>query len=136
MEADDPFLSSLEKERAIIRENISKLNADLSYVDKMIVRRKSEILSDNLGIKLNKKNIDRVFFESLITDILRNSKKGKRTSELFESIRLMGHRINYNTLRTYVTKMRDKGFIYRKGNNYQWFATEANDLPNLPPKKD
>ena len=126
---DDSYIVRLEAERDLIDSQIAKLRADIRTINNLILKRKSELSASTGNEKLNLKNSNRIMSEQLIIEILRSSKIGRRTSDIFNEINKRGYNINYNTLRTYVSDMRYKGIILKhKAHSYNWIAKNANGL--------
>ena len=103
---------------------VVELQAEIRTVNNLILRRKSEKFAKSRDETVNEKNVDRLFFETLILDAIRNAKRGLRTGEIHTAITKSGYGLNYNTLRSYVAKMRDKGLIKKATpSSYYWVAT-------------
>jgi len=103
---------------------VAELQAEIRTVNNLILRRKSEKFAKSRDETVNEKNVDRLFFETLILDAIHNAKKGLRTGEIHTAITKSGYGLNYNTLRSYVAKMRDKGLIKKATpSSYYWVAT-------------
>ncbi len=125
MTIDPPssYVGRLEAERKQLEERIAELQAEVRVVTNLIYRHKAQTFADETSEKVNLKNVDRLFFETLIMDIIRAAKGGLRTGEIYERLGKVGYRMNYNTLRSYITKMRDKGLIKKRGSNsYYWIV--------------
>lgn len=125
MSKRDPFLTDLEAEEARIRKQIDNLKAELRSVERMIFRRKTSVYGDAVGEKVNNRNIDKLFFESIILDILVNKPSGLRTGELFKAVLSRGHMVNHNTFRSYVVDMQKTGKIAKKDRGYNWVNTKS-----------
>ena len=117
----EPYINRLEAEKKILEARIAELQAEIRTINNLIYRRKSEIFAAQQDESVNLKNVDRLFFETLILDAIRNSKRGLRTGEIYTAITRSGYGLNYNTLRSYITKMRDKGLIKKAtSSSYYW----------------
>lgn len=117
----EPYISRLEAEKKTLEARIAELQAEIRTINNLIYRRKSEIFAAQQDESVNLKNVDRLFFETLILDAIRNSKRGLRTGEIHTAITRSGYGLNYNTLRSYITKMRDKGLIKKAtSSSYYW----------------
>jgi predicted transcriptional regulator len=115
------YVENLEKEKAALEARIVELQNEVRAINNLIYRYKSQNIAKAKGESVNLKNIDRIFFESMIIDALRSSKNGLRTREIYESLRRSGYNVNYNTVRSYVTRMRDRGSIRKKSKgSYNW----------------
>ena len=127
----DAYVDRLEAEKRALEERIRELQAEVRAINNLIYRRKSEIHAGGTGQERNLKNTDRLFFEAIVLDALRNSKRGLRTGEIHSAVTKQGYSLNYNTLRSYVTKMRDKGLIRKKTpTSYYWVAETASPIPS------
>jgi len=125
----DPYIKRLEAEKEALERRIKEFQGEVRAINNLIYRRKSEILADSTNQESNLKNADRLFFETIIIDALNGSKRGLRTRDIYDSIRNSGFGINYNTLRSYVMRMRDKKLIKKKTtDSYYWIAVE--EMPN------
>ncbi|WP_425501503.1 winged-helix domain-containing protein [Parasulfitobacter algicola] len=60
----------------------------------------------------------------MILEALNSSNRGLRTGEIHTHITKRGYELNYNTLRSYVTKMRDRGVI-KKATTYSYYWLPA-----------
>jgi len=124
-EAPDSYIARLEVEKKAMEARVAELQAEIRTVNNLIYRRKSEMFAASREETINEKNVDRLFFETLIMDAIRNAKRGLRTGEIHSAISKSGYGLNYNTLRSYVTKMRDKGLIKKAtSSSYYWVAVE------------
>ena len=104
---------------------VAEIQAGIRTVNNLIYRRKTRIFAGDRKEVVNKKNVDRLFFETLIMDVTRNVKRGLRTSEIHSAVTKSGYNMNYNTLRSYVTKMRDKGLIKKAtASSYYWVTAQ------------
>jgi|TARA_R100000781_G_scaffold109846_1_gene74981 predicted transcriptional regulator len=127
-EAPDLYIARLEAEKNAMETRVAEIQAEIRTINNLIYRRKSEIFAGTRDETINDKNVDRLFFETLILDAIRNSKRGLRTGEIHTTVTKSGYGLNYNTLRSYVAKMRDKGLIKKATpSSYYWVAT---DLPS------
>ncbi len=117
------YIKNLEMEKRGLENKIRELNKEINFIDKLIFRRKSQQMADSYGEKKSLKNSDRLFYEVIIIDLIKESKNGLRTSSIFEKLKLKGYFINYNTFRSYITRMRDAGKI-KKSNSYNWVTLE------------
>ena len=123
----DAYVKRLEEERAALEQEIKALQAEVHAINNLIYRKKAEELAINVGQAPNRKNMDRLFFETLILDVLRNSKDGLRTKEIYDSLRKKGYIANYNTVRSYIAKMRDRKLIQKRTpTSYFWIVANAN----------
>lgn len=121
----DPYIKRLEAEKEALEQRIKEFQGEIRTINNLIYRRKSEIFADSTNQETNLKNADRLFFETIIIDALNASKRGLRTKDIYTSIKKSGFGINYNTLRTYVMRMRDKKLIKKnKADLYYWIAVE------------
>lgn len=117
----DPLLHNLELEEERILKKIEDLKAELKSINKLKFRRKTQVLGEEFDSPVTNRNIDKLFYESVILEIIRNSQAGLRTSEIFEKIVKSGYDINYNTLRSYIVRLRDEKKIRKKPRGYEWF---------------
>lgn len=123
--APDTYISRLEAEKKVMEARVTELQAEIRTINNLIYRRKSEMFAESRDETVNEKNVDRLFFETLILDAIRNAKKGLRTGEIHSAVIKSGYGLNYNTLRSYVTKMRDKGLIKKAtSSSYYWVVAE------------
>lgn len=117
----DPYIARLEADKKALEAQIADLQSDIRTINNLIYKRKSEAFADQQGERINLKNAERLFFETLILDAIRSRDKGLRTREIYTVIARAGYGINYNTLRSYVAKMRDKGLIKKAtSESYYW----------------
>jgi predicted transcriptional regulator len=127
----DAYIDRLASEKRMIEERIRELQAEVRTINNLIYRRKSEIHAGDTGQDRNLKNADRLFFEAVVLDALSNSKRGLRTGEIHSAVTKQGYGLNYNTLRSYVTRMRDKGLIRKKSpTSYYWIAETNPSMPS------
>ena len=120
----DPYIKQLETDKADLEARIADLRTEVRTINNLIYRRRSNRLARSQSTKVNAKNADRLFFETMILEVLKNSKNGLRTSEIQTHITNDGYALNYNTLRSYITKMRDRGTIKKASpRSYYWVAT-------------
>lgn len=125
-EAPDSYIARLEAEKNALEVRVAEMQTEIRTINNLIYRRKSEIFAESRDETVNEKNVDRLLFETLILDAIRNSKRGLRTGEIHTAITKSGYGLNYNTLRSYVAKMRDKGLINKATpSSYYWVATDA-----------
>lgn len=117
----DFYVRQLENNKAELEQQIEELRREVAVINNLIYRRKSQSFAKVRDEKINKKNVDRLFYESLIADLVKTSSDGLRTSEIHTNTEKMGYNINYNTLRSYVADMRDKGIIKKnEARKYHW----------------
>lgn len=119
----DPYIQRLETEKLALEAHITELQSEVRAINNLIYRHKSEAFAKGTNQSVNQKNVDRLFFETVIVDIISASKNGLRTKEIYERARKTGYGLNYNTLRSYITKMRDKDLITKRTpTSYYWVA--------------
>ena len=124
-EAPDPYIVRLEAEKKAMEARVAEIQAEIRTINNLIYRRKSEMFAESREETVNEKNVDRLFFETLIMDAIRNTQRGLRTGEIHTAITKTGYGLNYNTLRSYVAKMRDKGLIKKAtSGSYYWVVSE------------
>jgi len=117
----DPYVQQLEADKAALEARIADLQSEVRTINNLIYRRRSEGLAASEGAAVNLKNADRLFFEAMILEALNESKRGLRTGEIHNQITKRGYELNYNTLRSYVAKMRDRGAIKKAtAHSYYW----------------
>lgn len=117
----DVHIAQLEEAKEALEKRIAEIQAEIRTINNLIYRRKSKFFAEKRDETINGKNIDRLFFETLILDALKSAKKGLRTGEIHTQITKSGYGLNYNTLRSYVAKMRDKGLIKKTSpSSYLW----------------
>lgn len=122
----DAYVKRLEDEKAALEQQIKALQAEVHAINNLIYRKKAEELAVTVGQVPNRKNMDRLFFETLILDVLRDSKDGLRTKEIHDSLRKKGYSANYNTVRSYIAKMRDWALIQKKTpTSYFWIVADT-----------
>jgi|GEM_PF-2716165 len=118
------IIEDLENEKHTLLKQVELLQKEIALLDKLIMKKKAEKAGEHTGEKINKKNINRLFFETLITESLKNTKHGLKTDEINKHLKSKGHIINNSTLRTYIMNMRNKGLI-KKNYNQKWKLTEC-----------
>jgi predicted transcriptional regulator len=124
-DAPDTYIARLEDEKKAMEVRVAELQAEIRTINNLIYRRKSELFAESREEKVNQKNVDRLFFETLIMDAISNTKRGLRTGEIHTAITKSGYGLNYNTLRSYIAKMRDKGLIKKATpSSYYWVVVE------------
>ena len=124
-ETPDSYITRLESEKKAMEARVAEIQAEIRTINNLIYRRKSEMFAETRDEKINEKNVDRLFFETLIMEAIRNAKRGLRTGEIYSAVTKSGYGLNYNTLRSYVTKMRDKGLIKKAtSTSYYWVIAE------------
>lgn len=124
--ATDPFLRDLEKEETRVRKKIDELKSELRSIERLKFRRRQQIYGEDLGQPLTSRNVDKVLFESVIIELLKSKSSGMRTSAIFKSILSNGYDLNYNTLRSYITRLRDSNKIRKSTDGYNWIVSENN----------
>lgn len=126
--APDLYIARLEAEKKAVEARVAELQAEIRTINNLIYRRKSEAFAKGQEESINEKNVDRLFFETLIMDTLRNTKRGLRTGEIHIAVTKAGYVLNYNTLRSYIAKMRNKGLIKKATpSSYYWIAPSKGD---------
>lgn len=121
----DTYIRQLESEKKVIEERIVELQGEIRAINKLIYRHKSRLSVEGTSETINQKNIDRLFFETLIIDTVKGAKGGLRTGQIYDKLKKAGYELNYNTLRSYVTKMRDKELIKKRSPLvYEWVVSE------------
>ena len=116
----------LEAEKKAMEARVAEIQAEIRTINNLIYRRKSETFAESREEKVNEKNVDRLFFETLIMDAIRGTKRGLRTGGIHTAVTKSGYGLNYNTLRSYVAKMRDKGLIQKAtSRSYYWVVAES-----------
>lgn len=121
----DTYVQQLESEKKLIEERIAELRGEVRAINKLIYRHKSRLSAAGANVKINEKNSDRLFYEALIIDTINGAKNGLRTGEIHKALQKADHDLNYNTLRSYVTKMRDKKLIKKRSPlHYEWVIVE------------
>ena len=119
----DAYIERLEAEKLALEERIKDMQSEVRTINNLIYRRKSELFANDTGETRNLKNTDRLVFETIILEALNSSKRGLRTGEIHNAILKQGYGLNYNTLRSYVARMRDKGLIQKKTpTSYYWIV--------------
>ena len=122
--ATDHFLRDLEKEEARVRKKIDELKSELRSIERLKFRRRQQIYGEELGQPLTSRNVDKVLFESIIIELLKSKPSGMRTSAIFKTISAGGYDLNYNTLRSYIARLRDVNKIKKSGGGYNWIVAE------------
>ncbi|NSX53628.1 hypothetical protein HRQ87_02335 [Sulfitobacter sp. 1151] len=120
----DTYVQQLEADKAALEARIADLQSEVRTINNLIYRRRSQGLAASEGAAVNLKNADRLFFEAMILEALNSSNRGLRTGEIHTHITKRGYELNYNTLRSYVTKMRDRGVI-KKATTYSYYWLPA-----------
>ena len=121
---DDPYIKRLEDEKETLEQRVQDLKAEIRALNNLIYRRKSANLATRTNQAANLKNASRLFFETIILDVLNANRHGLRTRKIYEAILERGFSINYNTLRSYVMKMSDKELIKKKSAGLsEWVST-------------
>ncbi len=110
----DFYIKQLEVDKADLEKKIAELQREVATINNLIYRRKSQSFAGSRDEKVNRKNVDRIFYESVIVDVIKASNDGLRTSQVHTNAENMGYKINYNTLRSYIADMRDKGIIKKR----------------------
>jgi hypothetical protein len=122
-EPQDPYIAGLEADKRAIELKIKELDEQLRTINNLIYKRKMTLDADNLGITLNKKNFNRILLESVIKVLVSKSRDGLRTSEIYDALSDQMPGINYATVRSYVTRMRDKGALKKNPTKrYSWIV--------------
>jgi hypothetical protein len=125
-ELTDFYIKQLEQDKQGLEQQIEELRREVATINNLIYRRKSQSFADEREEKINRKNVDRVFFESLIVTILREAEGGLRTAQIFKKTEKLGYKINYNTFRAYITNMRDKKIINKRtSDSYYWVVSST-----------
>lgn len=131
-ETPDSYIARLEAEKKAMEARVAEIQAEIRTINNLIYRRKSEMFAESREEKINEKNVDRLFFETLIMDAISNAKRGLRTGEIHTAITKFGYGLNYNTLRSYVAKMRDKCLI-KKATPSSYYWVVAGKHPKATP---
>lgn len=126
-QGSDPYIKRLEAEKEALEQRIKELQAEVRTINNLIYRKKSEVFAADTGQSHNLKNMDRLFFETVILDTLGASSRGMRTREIYDALIKKGYGLNYNTLRSYIAKMRDKSLIKKRtATSYYWISNNTN----------
>lgn len=121
---DDPYIKRLESEKEALEQRIKELQTEVRTINNLIYRKKSEVFAADTGQPHNLKNMDRLFFETVILETLNASSRGMRTREIYDALIKKGYGLNYNTLRSYIAKMRDKSLIKKRNtSSYYWIIS-------------
>lgn len=121
----DAYIQNLEKEKGELQARLEDIRRNIIAIDSLIIKRRSQLLAGDEGKKVTLKNMDRLFFETLILDIISTTKNGVRTANIFKEIRKRGHKLNYNTLRAYIVSLRDnKKIVKNKKFVYNWILPD------------
>lgn len=115
----DELIAALETEKGTISEEIVKLRRRIAEIDNIIYQTKLKAAIITSGESINKKNVGRIYNESLILDIIRN-KSGINTKKINDILKKNGHSLSYPTVRSYLHRMQQKGIISRKHGSYGW----------------
>ena len=128
---EDAYIKQLEADKQFLVDKINILQSEVKAINSLIYRRKSALIAESTGENRNVKNADRLFFETVILDILNKSKHGLRTSGIYREVSQQGYGLNYNTLRSYIAQMRDKGLIRKRvPTSYYWIAASDVTTPS------
>ena len=128
---EDAYIKQLEADKQAIVDKINILQSEVKAINSLIYRRKSALIAESTGENRNLKNADRLFFETIILDILNKSKLGLRTSGIYKEVSQQGYGVNYNTLRSYIAQMRDKGLIRKRApTSYYWITASDVTAPS------
>jgi len=111
---DDSFIKKLQKEKDRIISQIRELKDEYRTITKILARHQTSEFGSPTGETVNKKNMNRIMNEHIILDAVKKHSGQLRTKDLAEYVD-----INPNTLRSYVMRLRDKGFI-QKNHNHKW----------------
>ena len=123
-ELSDFYIKQLEHDKAELERKIEAIRREISTINTLIYRRKSQSFAKNNDEKINKRNVDRLFYESLIVDILKSSEAGMKASQVFRKIGELGYGVNYNTFRSYIASMHTKGVIKKKSSaSHVWIVS-------------
>lgn len=121
----DPYVERLEEEKTSLEHRIKELQSEVRAINNLIYRHRSKAVALEQDETINQKNVDRLFFETVILELLRKTERGLRTGEIYKRMELEGYGLNYNTLRSYVTKMRDKKLIKKlTPQDYRWVTVD------------
>ncbi|OSQ31562.1 hypothetical protein [Thalassospira sp. MCCC 1A03138] len=115
----DPIIEKLEEEKRHLEARVRDIRAEINALNNLILRRRARHSAQNKDQQVNLKNVDRLFFETAILELLKRTKKGARTSEIFSELKSQGIGVNYNTLRSYVSRMSEKKMIRKTGQYWQ-----------------
>ena len=120
----DPYILGLEREKRELLAKIDDLRKKIRTIDALIIKARTELLANNTGVKVTRKNADRLFFETLILEVISKTKNGARTAQIYAEIGKLGYSLNYNTLRSYIIRLRDTKRIKRNRQNiYNWIVS-------------
>ena len=130
MDSVERLIASLERDKAILLEKIAELRNEVKSIDALITRSKAEKYAVQTNEIVTRRNMERIYNEQAIIDVINSSKNGLTTSGVKIALDRVGHNINYNTLRSYISRMRDKGTIFRPRGKYKWLVStqEASDI--------
>jgi hypothetical protein len=124
MEVIELLIASLEREKAEIEDKINDLNKQLKHIDQLIIKHKSEHYANFTNERLSKKNIDRIYFERLIVEAIKKSSVGMSTLDLRLHFKKKLIQLNYSTLRSYLSRMRDREIIRTKARTNLWIMND------------
>lgn len=107
----DYLLLSLEKERAELLVQMDELKGKLAVVDKMIFRHKATVYGMKTNERVNRKNIDRLYVESKVLEILSKSHRQMAPSDIRRELERQGLSINPSTIRSHLFRLAKAGKI-------------------------
>lgn len=112
-------LHALERERAELLRDLHTLNEQIAILDRMIVRQKAILHGASGGEKVTRKNVDRLFAESKILEVLSENRHGLAPVRIGQLLEAKGVTLNPATLRSHLKRMADSEKVTRKGGLYR-----------------
>lgn len=113
------LLAALEQERAELLHSLRSLNEQIAILDKMIIRQKAILHGTSGGEKVTRKNLDRLFAESKILEVLEENRHGLAPARVGQLLQEKGLSLKSATLRSHLRRMLDSGKVVRKGGLYR-----------------
>lgn len=104
----DPFENDIRRRLAEIDEALTKLRAEKETLEHLILSRVARARAPEVT---DKRSYKRIYNEEKISLLLKNSPRGLRQRELSRKLILQNVIIRDSTLRSYLTRMSQKGMI-------------------------
>lgn len=113
------ILRELEMRRADTKQRLAELHAELAVIEKMIMRQKAMSHGEHMREQVTRKNVNRLYTESKILEILNENRLGMPPARLGQLLEARGVKINSATLRSMLSRMLSVGRVIKKGGNYK-----------------
>jgi hypothetical protein len=104
-----PIENQVLEQLAEIDRKISDLQAERTVLLRLLAKARQH--SSQLHDVTRRNSLNRVLIENMILETLKSSPKALRTYKLFDAARILDHKLNHNTFRSYLHRLKARGLI-------------------------